>query len=470
MQYFFSVAILYINKGGILVLRQQRGNFLVQALLVLALIFAFVPFLSQQIASRNIDSRMHSSVRQIELAQTAARIFIRENASNIPFDTTVVAGNKFSDLLEPYGLPLGYVPRTALGQDIALVMFRSPASVSAYLEVTGGDLSDLERAELIRRIGFYALDSDGAINVGIELQDIYSDIVRRDEPVTENSAFLTDLDMGGFSLDNVGNLFANIGDIESAQIDTVSVIGTESGKKERNNIADMAADKAVFQTKTGEAALSLTRGTLFAKSFQTRTVSQFGDSGNFTAFGISVNDFTMTAGRVSFTGPAKWNIRGSVVTNNISFSTERLDIASYLETTRGQDVYIDEESLEYSTKSGIEVGTMYVSNITVRDQISSVLNTGTSAAVILDIRPAGASLLPDVYVADVNNDAFSIIKDAASAGGDTENCKDIISALDGVYNKQSLAQNLICQYVYWQRLEKRIDIKQCLMAGRSDCF
>ncbi len=451
-------------------MQQQRGNFLVQALLVVALIFVFVPFLSQQLISRNIDARMHTSVRQIELAQTAARIFVRENAAEIPFDTTIVSGNKFSDLLEPYGLPLGYVARTALGQDISLVMFRSPVSVSAYIQVTGGDLSDLERAELVRRIGFYALDTGDAINVGIELQDIYSDIVRRDEPVVENSAFLTDLDMGGFSFDNAGDLFANIGEFESAQIDTLSITGTESGKKERNNIVDMATDKAVFQSVAGEAALSLTRGTLYAKSLQTRTVSQFGDTGNFSAFDVSVNDFAMTAGRTSFTGPAKWNVRGSVVSNNITFSTERLDIASYLETTRGQDVYIDEESLEYNTKSGIEVGTMYVSNITVRDQISSALNSGAPAAVILDIRPAGTSLLPDVYVSDINNDAFSIIKDASSDSGDIVDCKSVIAGLDGVYNKQSLAQNLICQYVYWQRLEKRIDIKQCLMAGRSDCF
>ncbi|MEE1029702.1 MAG: hypothetical protein UIC65_01625, partial [Alphaproteobacteria bacterium] len=172
----------------------------------------------------------------------------------------------------------------------------------------------------------------------------------------------------------------------------------------------------------------------------------------------------------SFTGPANWDIRGSVVTNNINFSAERLDISSYLMTTRGQDVYIDEDTLTYNTKSGIETGILYASNITVRDQTSNALNNGQTGAVILDIRPAGTSLLPDVLVSDINNDMFKIIKNTKADDNATIDCKSIINDLDGVYNKQSLSQYLICQYVYWQRLEKRIDIKQCLMAGGSGCI
>ena len=186
----------------------------------------------------------------------------------------------------------------------------------------------------------------------------------------------------------------------------------------------------------------------------------FGDTGNFTAFDVSIHDLSMTAGRTSFTGPANWDIRGSVVTNNINFSAERLDISSYLMTTRGQDVYIDEDTLTYNTKSGIETGILYASNITVRDQTSNALNNGQTGAVILDIRPAGTSLLPDVLVSDINNDMFKIIKNTKADDNATIDCKSIINDLDGVYNKQSLSQYLICQYVYWQRLEKRIDIKQ----------
>jgi hypothetical protein len=75
-----------------------------------------------------------------------------------------------------------------------------------------------------------------------------------------------------------------------------------------------------------------------------------------------------------------------------------------------------------------------------------------------------------VLVSDINNDMFKIIKNTKADDNATIDCKSIINDLDGVYNKQSLSQYLICQYVYWQRLEKRIDIKQCLMTGGNGCI
>lgn len=450
-------------------MHQQRGSFLFQSLLALGVIFAFIPFLSRNLSDRNIDTRMYSSARQVDIAQTAARIFIRENAKNIAYDTTVVTGNDFSDLLEPYGLPLGFVPRTALGQDISLVIHKTPMSVSAYLELSGGDLSGVQIAELARRIGFYAAPVEEKIQVGIELSQIYSDVVRRNELDLENGGFLSDLDMGDFSLNSVGNIFAVRGEFEMAQFDTLTITGIESGRKARNNIGFLSSSRAVFRSKTGESALSLTRGTLFTDSLNVKTISMFGDTGSLTVFDASVYDFAMTAGRTGFVGPAKWDIRGNLVSNNISFSTERLDISSYLNTTRGQDVYIDAESLQYSTKSGVETNVILTSNITMRDQISNSLSSGGSGAVILDIRPAGTSMLPDVLVEGVSNKDIDILAVPSGDDGRTVACEEIIKKLDGVYNEKSLSQHLICQYVYWQNLEKRIDIKQCLMAGRSDC-
>ena len=202
----------------------------------------------------------------------------------------------------------------------------------------------------------------------------------------------------------------------------------------------------------------------------TKTISMFGETGNFIVGDTSVYELSMTAGRTSFTGPGEWNIRGNVVSNNINFTVERLDISSYLNTTRGQDVFIDADTLTYNSKSGIEVGTLYISNITLRDQTSTALNDGASGSVLIDIRPGGTTLLPDAWVSNINNDAFEIIADPKNDDGETVNCESVIKDFEGVYNKQSLSQYLICQYVFWQRLEKRIDIKQCIMAGRSDCI
>ena len=452
------------------ILHQQRGSFLFQSLLAVGVIFAFIPFMARQLSERNLDTRMYSATRQVDIAQTAARIFIRENAKNIAFDTTVVSGNDFSDLLEPYGLPLGFVPHTPLGQDIALVIHKTPTNVSAYLELSGGDLSGIQIAELTRRIGFYATPADKNIRVGIDLSEIYSDVVRRNEPNLDNSGFLSDLDMGKFVLDNVGNLFAVRAEFETAQIDTLTITGIESGRKARNSVKYMSSPKTVFQSKSGESALSLTRGTLYADSVNTKTLSMFGDTGNLNVVDAAIYDFAMTAGHTNFTGPANWNVRGNLVSNNITFSVERLDISSYLNTTRGQDVYIDTESLQYSTKSGIETNSILVSNITMRDQTSNALSSGGSGAVILDIRPAGTSMLPDALTEEINNDEIKILAKPSANDATTTDCATVIKALDGNYNSQSLSQYLICQFVYWQNIEKRIDIKQCLMAGRSDCI
>ena len=116
-------------------MKQERGNFLMQALLALGVIFAFVPFLAQKVLDRTVDSKMYAATRQIENAQAAAKIFIRENSKNINYNTTIVSGNDFADLLEPYGLPLGFVPRTPLGQDIALVV--DDTTVGIPIAITG---------------------------------------------------------------------------------------------------------------------------------------------------------------------------------------------------------------------------------------------------------------------------------------------------------------------------------------------
>ena len=450
---------------------RQNGNFLLQALLALALIFSFIPFFAGRLASRDLDSQMYAATQKVEVAQTAAQIFVRENANDLPYNTTKVSGNTFSDLLESYGLPLGFVPRTALGQDISLVINKTPLAVTAYLELSGGDLSPLQLAELARRIGFYASVSGDIITVGLALDAVYSDVVRRNESDLNNSAFLTDLDMGGYTFDNGGEIFARRGEFETAQIGTLSVFGVENGRNTRNNIESMAANLAVFQSSLGESALSLTRGALHVNNISARTLSQFGDTGNFTSSAASAYDFAMTAGRTSFYGPLDWTVGGDVISENINFSVERLDIDSYIDASRGQDVYIDPDELEVSSRTGIEAGTVIASNITMRDQTSDALNSGETGLVILDIRPSGTSVLPDVLLDGINNDAFEILAEPTSDSDKTESCRDVIAQLDNRvrYNAKSLSQYLVCQYIYWQRLEQRIDIKQCLLEGGTNC-
>lgn len=448
---------------------RQSGNFLLQALLALSLIFAFVPFVAQQLTARDSADRMYSTTRQIDTATTAARIFIRENASNIRYDTTVVTGDDFSDLLEPYGLPLGFVPRTALGQDIALVIEKTSDNISARLELSGGDLSRLQMAELARRIGFYAdYDSDVVI-VGIVLDDVFSDVVRRNEVVSDNTAFLTDLNMGGNTLRNAGRVIARRAEFDTASAGTLSLTGAENGRKVKNVIKEMATSRAVFQSVDGASALSLSRGTLVADTVSAKTMAMYGDTGNFTSDVASIYELSMTAGRTSFTGGSQWDVRGNVVTDHMNFNVERLDVSSFINVSRGQDVFIDSDELVASSRSGIETDTLIASNITMRDQTSDALSNGGDGAVLLDIRPAGTSMFPDVYVDTINNGAFSIIASPAKDDDKAIDCRSVVNSAGGSYNQASMAQYVICQYVYWQQLEHRINIKKCMMEGGSDC-
>ena len=452
-------------------MRNSRGNFLLQALLALTLLFAFIPFIAIKLLGRENDALMYATTRQIDNATTAARIYIRENVNRLPYEHTVISGDAFSDTLEPYGLPLGFVPKTALGQDISLVIDKSAESVSAYLDLRGGDLSRVKRAELVRRIGYFANDAgDGGVHVGIALDNTYSDVVRRNEINVDANAFLVDLDMGGFSFTNADNVSLRRSAFDGAEIGSLTINGLESGRKIKNTISVMVADKTIFQTNRGESALSLTRGSLIVGSLNGKTVAAYGDTGNITTNNASVYDFSMTAGRTGFSGPPNWNIRGNVVTTKINFSVERLDINSFINASRGQDVFINSDELEYSSASGIDTDIIYASNITLRDQTSDALSRGGSGAVVLDVRPAGTSLLPDMYVTTIDNGVFEILARPSDSDSNTVDCKSIISSLKGVYNQHSMAQYIICQYVYWQRLEKRINIKQCLLAGKSGCI
>lgn len=434
------------------------------------MVFAFIPFFAGKIAARDNAAQMYAATEQVETAYAAARAYVRENKEDFPYKKIELSGAKFIDALEQYGLPLGFIPVTSLKQDLSLIIDKNEDGIISYIKITGGKLSKMQIAELTRRIGFYAqTKNNNTIHVYIPLDSVYSDIVNKKE-TDENIGFLSELNMDDNSIEKIGVLFARNGDFETAQFGSLSLYGIESGRQEKNKITDLFANKAVFQSADGGAALSLSRGDLHVGDISLRTIAKFGNAGSFESEVASVYDFSMAEGRANFAGPSDWLIRGSVRADNFSFTTERLDVGAYIDASRGQDVYVDPTSLEYNSKSGIDVQTIYAANITLRDQTSYGLLNGQTGAVLIDIRPAGTSVLPDVYVDSINNNSFEIIADAKDTTGKTISCKDIIIALGGNYNNNSLAQNIICQYVFWQRLEHRIDIKQCLMNGRDDCM
>ena len=451
-------------------MRKDSGNFLLQALLAISLLFIFIPVLTNRMIVNDTDAKMYSSVHQVDVAQTAARIFIRENVDSLSYGKTILRGNDFSDVLEPYGLPLGYIPRTAFGQDIYLIVDKDETGVSGSLMIDGGNLSGIQIAEMVRRIGFYAEKTTTGLMVGVPLNTLYQDVVRRNETDIGNSGFLTDLDMNDFSIENTGNVIGHNMVADTAIFDTLSIYGNETERNSKNKIKKLNSEKSIFQSKSGGSALVLTRGTLKAKNVFGKTIAGYGTTGNFESDSASAYSFDITAGRTSFTGPVSWDVRGNMETEHIIFGVERLEVGSYLNVSSGQDVYVDNDTITYNTSSGISVDNITASHITLRDQTSKALDSGGSGAVIVDIRPASTSVLPDVWVAGVNNDGFAILKTPKKDSDEVIDCKSLIATFGETYNSKSLAQHVLCEYFFWLRLEQRINAKQCLMAGGSDCI
>ncbi|MCQ2562575.1 MAG: hypothetical protein MJ158_03110 [Alphaproteobacteria bacterium] len=450
-------------------LQKQAGNFLLQALLALSLVFTFVPFLTGRLINRDMTAQMFAVTEQIETIHNVSRIYLTENKDNLEYNKIVLSGDDLIDTLENYGLPFGSVPVTSFKQNISLVINNTPENLVAFLQIDSGSLSKIQLSELARRIGFYASVVDGNIEVSVPHDIAYTDIVYKKE-LKDSVGFLSNLNMDKNSINKIGALYARNGEIEMARFGTLSVSGYENGRSEKNEIENIFAGKTFFQSSDGTASLSLNRGVLSVGSLSTRTVSKFGANCGLVTEVAGVYDFSMAEGKKSFTGPYNWTVHGDVKADKINFSVERLDISSMLNASLGQDAYITSDDVEYSSYTGIETDTISASNITLRDQTSYGLLNGSTGAVVLDIRPAGTSVLPDVYVDTIDNDSLQIIADAKDTDGNIITCKDIITQLDGNYNKRSLAQNIICQYVFWQRLENRINIKQCLMAGKNDCL
>ncbi len=451
-------------------MRAQNGNFLLQALLAISLLFIFIPVLTRRLIVNDTDAKMYSAVHHIDTAQTAARIFIRENVDTLSYGKTTIRGNDFADVLEPYGLPLGYIPRTSFGQDIYLVVDKDETGVSGTLMVDGGDLTGIQIAEMVRRIGFYAERTTTGLMVGVPLNTLYQDVVRRNEPDITNSAFLTDLYMTDFSIDNVNKIIGHNVVANTASFDTLDITGNESERNSKNKIKILNSDKSIFQSKSGASALALTRGSLKAKNVFGRTVAQYGSTGNFESQSASAYSFDMTAGRTGFTGPTTWDVRGNLESEHIVFGVENLEVGSYLNVSSGQDVYTDNNVISYNTTSGISTDSIIASHITLRDQTSKALDAGDTGAVIVDVRPASTTVLPDVWVSGISNDGFAILKYPKKDSDETITCQSVISQLGETYNSKSLAQHVLCEYLFWMRLEQRINAKQCLMAGGSGCI
>ncbi|MCL2748866.1 MAG: shufflon system plasmid conjugative transfer pilus tip adhesin PilV [Alphaproteobacteria bacterium] len=487
---------MMVSVGGVVLSEQSRGNFLLQALLAIALVMAFMPMLAQKLATRKSDLGLSVSAQHINNAARAARVFVRFNKDNIKYGVSSLNGEALSDLLEPFGLPLGFVPQTAQGQKISMIASKNDnGEALVLLVIRGGNLSPQKRRELMARIGPDAADSgkDGILHgiggweknlkdfkikpdkeafyVLIPSDDDFSELIRRNANDPERNRFHTDLDMGGYTIKNISSFSAKNAEVDFADFGTLAISGSSTDRRFKNKIELLSVSKAVFQSREGSGALNITRGDLRSKLVSTYSIFKYGLPGSIEAESVSLNSLTMAVGRAGFTGSYDWDVGGDVILNNVSLNTEMMEISGFINASRGQDVFIDQNEISYSARSGIETRTISAAYLTLRDQISSALASGDTGAILLDIRPSGVSVLPDILLDSINNDKIDILKNPEGDDSTTVSCKTIITSLPGMpsYEQKSVAQNIVCQYIFWQRLERRINMKQCIEEGRRNC-
>ncbi len=429
-------------------MNNQRGNFLLQTLLALSLITAFMPFFTNKIISRDKTIKIVALVNQIDSIELASRRYIKENINNFEFKTYLLSGNDFIDIMESYGMPLGFIPKTNFNQDISLLI-KKDDDISAYLKLSGGNLNNLEKSQLKNSISNqYKEKENGDIYITIPIDEEYSDIVNKVEK--NNSFFMSDLNMGEFSIENIKNIITENIETSSLESNLIKILNID-----KNSLLNkIQTNIAIFKNKNGKSPLNIIQGTLNIDNLNTVSISKYGDSGNLTARNISAFELSMEPEKTSFSIPLNTYIRGNLISNNINYKINKLIIKSSLSVIN-KPTFEDYKNID--KKYGIDAEIISTSNITLRKQTSSYLKNNSNAEILFDIRPASVSFMKDINIATINND-FKVIQNNGNIYS-TEHCSSVIKKLNINYNNNSLSQNIICQYIFWRNLEERINIK-----------
>jgi len=477
-----------------------------EALLMLGVIIALMPALLGKLTQRKIYAENAAAASQIERVSQAAQSWASINADNVAPRRTTIEGANINSMLENYGLPLGFNPRTPAGQTIRLITMRNAAGPLILIEASGGNISQLRRAEIANRVGFWAaLPEGGAITsatgdweldlqsdfgyspspdsifVRVPVESETSDLLSRRADPAKN-AMRTNIDIMYNNIEGARDLRASTLEFDAGFFSKLHITGADESRTTRNSLESFLTQNATFQSRGASGgALNISRGTFAVQNLSVRGISTYGGyNTNLEAGFISVLDYYQTPGSGSFTGPNLWRVRGNAELSNIALSgVGVMHINSILEITSDADTFTEEDffyDFIPASRSGISAGMVTAGHITLRDQTARVLSAGgADAPTLISVRPAGTSVLPDIRLDEINNDSIRI-PTFPSADGDTISCRTLIEGIryrDAAtgrdvtfrYDSKSLSQHIACLYAYYQRLEQRIDIKNCLIQG-----
>jgi len=470
-------------------LRKQSGNFLLQALLALTLVFAFMPFFANKLSSRDMQARLYSVTGQVETLHTAARIYLRENKDALEIGEKNLSGDDLV-FLEEYGLPMGFVPKTIFGQEMSLYINKTGAdSISAHIKLSADSgLKRVDLVELTRMIGFYGTaNADGSIQIDIPIDEIYSDIVLRNER-DETVGFMVDLDMDNNEIDGINFLGAVNGSFSDAVFSSLFVTGAEStdcravryawqsGTETRiNDIKQLTVrGTSTFQTPTVcvSSALSLSgSGTVnVGNDVLVFKIDANPSAPNFTALNANTDLFSSS----SFAGPTSWEIDKSLLGTNVVFDAATEVKGSTIYGAKHNNAY----ELNKTKAVGIVTDELIADVIVFQDELAetaeaSVRTNMNTHKQEVKIELAGTSVLPDLFINDegieINSNKIYVITNPQYINASPDNpysvasCGDILGR--GDFYSSSLSVNIVCQYLFWDRMDRLLNYKLCVKEG-----
>ena len=482
-------------------MRKQSGNFLLQALLALTLVFAFMPFFANKLSSRDTEARLYSVSNQIETVHNVARIFLRDEFKNHYPNGTVTFSKSPSNcptgyncnfsVLESYGLPMGFNPQTVFKQDISLVATREVRDggevvVNGYINLTRGDLTgkNLEWAQLLRMLGLYAsgnnvnINDSTAIHIVVPVEEPYSDVVLKHE-TDANIGFLTELDMGDNNIYGIKDLYANNGFTDYAKVYNLSL--TNNGGMDTPRLECVSATfYPPMISGTGDvSAASLTLSNVDVKTAK----AIFGSVSNnekITAQNVYANTLSLAAaGSWTVGDGSECKIDGSLFlpTGYIKIYKKDLNAKNlfgvyYQDGTNPTACNDNGTTVENVLKVDRLVATK---SDKVGGVISKVSQNQTPEADVDINFTGGISLVPDILVDGIDNTKIKFLTYLTAPTAVISTCtqpfnEENTSLSDGSLIKNSIAHNVLCQYLFYHRLERRINYKLRLMCGGAHCI
>lgn len=454
-----------------------------------------MPFFASKLAVRDMSAKMHSVTQQVEYVYDAAINYLRENKNNLNYGETEYADDALVYVLRNYGLPLGFRNETIFGQTMSLNITKNEDFISAEIKISGDKLSDVQVAELIRRMDLFARDDGGGnISVFVPVDSsltAYTDIVLKEEP--EDGIFLSTLKMEGFDDDDgilkkhsivglggLGSEFvdayininetngAGIGDFAEGKFKKITLFGDKNSNNKFTNFDIKSTDVYSFLDITGSDVQIIQDPDNPLEP--NMTVNYVSASTTFfpslITTSLKANDFIMIDNSINFTAPATWTeIKNNFVANSYTLQLKQDDGNGTLKVN--SDIVVIKQNSSSDTlniNGGIEVDDLVAENIVVGDSYVDQLKEGPQNGIKIQISPAGTSVFKDIYAEKIGgrtiaNNMIYFIKDPDSTTATMANCSEAFTEKGVQFQKHSLAQHIICQYIYWERLEHRLRVK-----------